>query len=241
MLCASMDAYAGDASEALSMYSINGGQMTLIRYPNLLRRLNLFIELLMDHTDHRRIEVCQDLASLALKYSSESDQFGKVMFQFLLGDSFDSLHLGGSVPIMTGPVQESSKSIKEQAPLQSVYVFEDRFKTQHIVDSSITDFDFFPEQNAVISARSSVVFYTCRVLEFTDREVLVKWETDGKDWRLLSLLCSRLIIIYFLLPSLRIQSLASSQLSLPSVLRQRTPTTSSQLASIKSCADDICA
>jgi hypothetical protein len=191
MFCASIDAHAGDANKALSAYSINGGQMIPIQYSNLLSRLNLFIELLMDHGDPRHREVCQDLASLAIQYSSNGDQFGKVMFQFLLGDSFDSLHLGNAVTVMTGSqsVQETSRNMKELAPQQSVYIFDDRFKTQHIVDSNISEFDFFPEQNAVILARSSVVFYTCRVLDYTEREVLVKWETDGKDRQFLSHIC----------------------------------------------------
>jgi hypothetical protein len=92
--------------------------------------------------------------------------------------------------------------------LRAVAVYDDRSGVQHIFDSSITQFDFVPVQDATIYAyatfyqlyikyyilsryflflvfanlyrRSSKEYYTCRVLGFTEKEVLVKWDVDGE-------------------------------------------------------------
>jgi hypothetical protein len=171
---------AENVNDTHSAYSLDNFDPLPLNYYQMIHRFSQLMSLLMNYNDCRRTDLCKDIIHLAAANSS-FEYFGLLVFQFLLSDSFNSLALSTHPTLLTAEESESSTINIATMPASTsrIAIYDDLAGVSHLIDDGIFSYDFYPVKGSVIYARSSIVYYLCSILDYNEREVLVKWDTDG--------------------------------------------------------------
>ena len=78
-----------------------------------------------------------------------------------------------------GESNQELRCFKSSSQSSSGLDFDPPSKKQSDSDDTIKVFDYEPIIGTFVHARSSKVYYLCEIISFTDKEVLVRWQTEG--------------------------------------------------------------